>query len=106
MCIMYAFLHARLATFYFTVYSAADSRGAVVINWRKYVHEVLLNRLGGLSLPNKSVVSLTDRPDMTLDVYTTTTTIFYVLSYNGTFLMYVRFSYILVRFDYASPGIR
>ena len=33
------------------------------------VHEVLVNRLGGLSLPRKSVVSLTDRPDMTLDVY-------------------------------------
>ena len=35
----------------------------------KYVHEVLVNRLGGLSLPGKSVVRLTDRPDMTLDVY-------------------------------------
>ena len=32
----------------------------------KYVHEVLVNRL---SLPRKSVVRLTDRPDMTLDVY-------------------------------------
>ena len=37
--------------------------------WRKYVHEVLVNRLGGLSLPRKSVVRLTDRPGMTLDVY-------------------------------------
>ena len=37
--------------------------------WRKYVHEVLVNRLGGLSLLRKSVVKLTDRPDMTLDVY-------------------------------------
>ena len=37
--------------------------------WRKYVHEVLVNRLGGLSLPRESVVRLTDRPDMTLDVY-------------------------------------
>ena len=27
------------------------------------------NRLGGLGLPRKSVVKLTDRPDMTLDVY-------------------------------------
>ena len=43
------------------------------------MHEVLVNRLGGLSLPGK--VWLTDRPDMTLDVYrgrknnsTTTTT--------------------------------
>ena len=44
---------------------SADSRGAVVSYWRKYVHEVLVNRLGGLSLPRKSVVRLTDRPDMT-----------------------------------------
>ena len=34
-------------------------------NWRKYVHEVLVNRLGGLSLSRKSVVRLTDRLDMT-----------------------------------------
>ena len=33
------------------------------------MHEVLVNRLGGLSLPRKSVVRLIDRPDMTLDVY-------------------------------------
>ena len=32
------------------------------------MHEVLVNRIGGLSLPRKSVVRLTDRPDMTLDV--------------------------------------
>ena len=48
---------------------SADSREAVVSYWRKYVHEVLVNRLGGLSLPRKSVVRLTDCPDMTLDVY-------------------------------------
>ena len=48
---------------------SAVSRRAVVSYWRKYVHEVLVNRLGGLSLPRKSVVRLTDRPDMTLDVY-------------------------------------
>ena len=29
----------------------------------------LTTHLGGLSLPRKSVVRLTDRPDMTLDVY-------------------------------------
>ena len=29
----------------------------------------MVNRLGGLSLPRKSVVRLTDRPNMTLDVY-------------------------------------
>ena len=33
------------------------------------MHEVLVKRLGGLSLPRKSVVRLSDRPDMTLDVY-------------------------------------
>ena len=33
------------------------------------MHEVLVNRLGGLSLPRKSVVKLIDRPDMILDVY-------------------------------------
>ena len=45
------------------------------------MHKVLVNRLGGQSLPRKSVVRLTDCPDMTLDVYrgrkttdTTTTT--------------------------------
>ena len=47
----------------------ADSRRAVASYWRKYVHKVLVNHLGGLSLPRKSVVRLTDRPDMTLDVY-------------------------------------
>ena len=33
------------------------------------MHELLINRLGGLNLPRKKVVRLTDRPDMTLDVY-------------------------------------
>ena len=33
------------------------------------MHEVLVNGLGGLSLPRKSVGRLTDRPAMTLDVY-------------------------------------
>ena len=33
------------------------------------MQELLVNRLGGLSLPRKSVVRITDRPDMTLDVY-------------------------------------
>ena len=32
------------------------------------MHEVLVNRLGALSLSRKSVVRLTDRPYMTLDV--------------------------------------
>ena len=47
-------------------YGSADSKGAVVSYWCKYVHEVLVNGLGGLSLPRKSVVKLTDK---TLDVY-------------------------------------
>ena len=47
----------------------AFSRRAVVSYWRKYVLEVLVNRLGrSKSLPRKSVVRLTDRPDMT-DVF-------------------------------------
>ena len=33
------------------------------------MHEVLVNRLGGLSLPRKSVVRLTDRSDITINVY-------------------------------------
>ena len=33
------------------------------------MHEVLVNCVRGLSLSRKSVVRLTDRPDMTLDVY-------------------------------------
>ena len=56
-----------LATYFH--FPSADSRRAVVSYWRKYVHEVLVNRLGGLSLPWKSAVRLTDCPDMTLSVY-------------------------------------
>ena len=48
---------------------SADSRRAVVSYWRKYEHEVLLNPLEGLSRPRKSVVRLTDRPNMTFVVY-------------------------------------
>ena len=56
-----------LATYFLS--PSADSRGAVVSYWRKYVHKVLVNCLGGLSLPGTSVVRLTDRPNMALDVY-------------------------------------
>ena len=56
-----------LATYFH--FSFRFFRRAVVSYWRKYVHEVLVNRLGGLSLPRKSVVRLNDRPDSTLDVY-------------------------------------
>ena len=45
-----------LATYF--RFSFRFSRRAVVSYWRKYVHEVLVNRLGGLSLPRKSVVRL------------------------------------------------
>ena len=44
-----------------------DSSRAVVRYWRKYVHQVLVNRLG-LCLPRTSVVRITDRLDMTLVV--------------------------------------
>ena len=47
---------------------SAFSRRAVVSYLRKYVHEVLVNRLEGLSQPRKSMDRLTDRPDMTLVV--------------------------------------
>ena len=40
-----------LATYFH--FSFPDSRGAVVTYWRKYVHEVLVNHLRGLSLPRK-----------------------------------------------------
>ena len=43
------------------------------------MHKVLVNHFEGLSMPRKSVVRLTDHPDMTIVVYhgrkTTTTTI-------------------------------
>ena len=65
---VFLFKNANLSVPQYTAPSA-DSRRAVVSYWRKYVHIVLVNRLGGLSLPRKSVVRLTDRPDMTLDVY-------------------------------------
>ena len=48
---------------------STDSRRAVVSYWQKYVHEVVVNHLGGLSLPRKSVVRLTDCPNMIIDVY-------------------------------------
>ena len=56
------------------------------------MQEVPVNCLGGLSLPGKSVVRLTDRPDMTLDVYrgrkTTTTTTIRSLSVLYSILFY------------------
>ena len=42
------------------VFPSDDSRQAFASYWRKYVQEVLINHLGGLSLPRRSVVSVTD----------------------------------------------
>ena len=67
---------------------SAFSRRAVVSYWRKYVHEVLVNRLGGLSLPRKSVVRLTDRPDMTLDVYRGRKTTMQLSGKNDIFMIF------------------
>ena len=50
------------------------------------MHEVLVNRLGGLSLPRKSVVRLTDSPDMTLDVYRGRKT---TIQYNNTTFFFI-----------------
>ena len=57
---------SSLATF---VSPSTDSRRAVVGYRQKHVREVLVNRLGGLSLHRNSVVRLTDRPNMTIAVY-------------------------------------
>ena len=43
--------------------------GQFVSYWPKYVLLVLVNHLGGLSLPGNTVVRLTDRPDITIVVY-------------------------------------
>ena len=55
------------------------------------MHEVLVNRLGGLSLPRKTVVRLTDRPDMTLDVYRGRKTTMQQLLISGTRKRYRNF---------------
>ena len=77
---------------------SADSRGAVVSYWQKNVHEVLIYRLGGLSLPRQSVVRLTERPDMTLDVYhgrKTTVQYKHLLRFLNVTYCYVRVSVVL-----------
>ena len=69
-------IYPQFKAFYHGFHTVCASNALIVSKrfyfgsyWRKYVHKVLVNRLGGLSLPRKSVVRLTDRPDMTLDVY-------------------------------------
>ena len=47
------------------IFHSTDSRREVVKN----VHWVLVDRIVGLSLSRKSVVRLTDHPDMTIAVY-------------------------------------
>ena len=75
LCVKFSKSNTGMTTFIFMfwphtfVSPTADSRGTVVSYWQKYVYEVLVNRLGGLSLRRKSVIRLTDCPDMTLDVY-------------------------------------
>ena len=59
--------HCTQSQAHSTVARTPDS--AVVSYWGKYVHKVLINGLGGLSLHRKSVVRLTDRLDMSLGVY-------------------------------------
>ena len=67
------------------------------------MHEGLVNRLGGLSLPRKSVVRLTDRPDMTLDIYRgRKTTIRRVTTSNDTTL-YERICHIVPNGYYVGP---
>ena len=47
-------LDTRSATYFLSL--SANLRRAVVSYWRKYVHEILINCLEGLSLPRKCVV--------------------------------------------------
>ena len=55
------------------------------------MHEVLVNHLGGLSLTRKSVIRLTDHPDMTLDVssgHKTTKQLFIIIeSFNSQWMV-------------------
>ena len=60
------------------------------------MHEVLVNGLGGLSLPRESVVRLTDRPDMTFDVYRGRKT---TIQYNTSLF----FVFVQENFDLISP---
>ena len=53
------------------------------------MHEILVNRLGGLSLPRKSVVRITDRPDMTFDVYLGRKTTIQQQQYNNVYFLHL-----------------
>ena len=70
------------------------------------MHEVLVNRLGGLSLPRKSVIRLTDRPDMTLDVYRgRKTTIQQVPNSRGKRAISVRATEVLLYFEFEALSV-
>ena len=68
------------------------------------MHEVLVNRLGGLSLPRKSVVRLTDRPDMTLDVYRGRKTTIQQLLVFFRVISVSRFNYVCIKKSFANDS--
>ena len=43
--------------------------GQLSVTGERYVQQMMVNRLGDLNLPRKSVVRLTDCPDMTIYAY-------------------------------------
>ena len=61
------------------------------------MHKVLVNRLGGLGLPRKTVVRLTDHPNMTLDVYRGRKTTTNLSIYPSIQMIMVMYLYYLVR---------
>ena len=50
------------------IFPSADSRRGLVSYWQKYLHLVLVDLLGGLSLPRNSMIRLIDGPYMTITV--------------------------------------
>ena len=68
--------------------------GQLSVTAKTYVHEVLVNHLGGLSLPRKSVVRLSDCPDMTIVAYRGCK-IASTLFANSTVSAFLGFSYIV-----------
>ena len=57
------------APYLFPVYRSMSVMPVHLLVNTSDLYEVLVNRLGDLSLPRKSMVRLTDHPDMTIDVY-------------------------------------
>ena len=54
---------------YFSFLLLLIQEGQLSVTGESRCMKILVNHLGGLSLPRKSVVVLTDCPDMTIDVY-------------------------------------